>query len=237
MAALLSRPHAALILALLMTALAGLEHGLAPWRPFYVTYALLCIAIPVWIGLEWRAPRLSIVRWILLLAGVVAVQIGMGWAVSSAPAILAASGLQIDPQSADWRIGAALPQAIAAYAPHWDIEPAAMVFAYFCFISLWAGVGEELFYRGYLHEKLRSWGGGAAFVISAAVFATRHAVQLQGADYPWGAAAIWICACFALGLLFSALYEWRRSIWPPVVAHISFNAIPFAQMLSATLSR
>ena len=47
----LSTPVACIAVACAAMLLAGLEHGYAPWRPFYVSYAALCIAVPLFVGM------------------------------------------------------------------------------------------------------------------------------------------------------------------------------------------
>ncbi len=229
----LSKPAASIAIALALMLLAAIEHAHAPWRPFYLTYAALCIAIPLFVGGRFGWARLGVWRWLLLIALVFAVQAGLVWFVGSGlPGLLSAAGVGADAVP-DWNPSRALGAAIARHAPHWGLEPPQMLFAYLMFITVWAGVGEELFYRGYLQERLRPWGTAPAMLVSAFVFAIRHAVQLQGADYPWRAALVWIGLCFVLGLLWAALYEWRRSVWPPIVAHVLFNLIPAAQLVAA----
>ena len=229
----LSTPVACIAVACAAMLLAGLEHGYAPWRPFYVSYAALCIAIPLFVGGRFNWVRLGASRWLLLIALVIAVQAGLAWfAGSGLPGLLSAFGVGADAVP-DWNPSRALGLAIARYAPHWGFEPPQMLLAYLMFITVWAGVGEELFYRGYVQERLRPWGTMAAVLVSAFLFAIRHAVQLQGPDYPWRAALVWVALCFVLGLMFAALYEWKRSIWPPIVAHVLFNLIPASQLLAA----
>lgn len=233
---MLNTPAACLVIACVMTALAGLEHGFAPWRPLYLVYAALCIALPLYArSVPFTWPRLGLVRWVALLVSVFAAQLLLRLFFASVwPALLLAGGVASESiATAQWQIGAALGTAIGRYAGHWDLSPGAMLAVYFGFITLWAGVGEELFYRGFVHENLRAIGLWQATLLNSFLFAIRHAVQLQGPDYPWGAAAGWVAMSFALGVFFTLLYEWRRSIWPPVVAHVLFNLIPAAQSLLA----
>lgn len=229
----LSKPGACIAVACAAMLLAGIEHGHAPWRPFYVSYAALCIAVPLFVGGRFAWVRLGASRWLLLIALVVAVQAGLGWFTGSGlPGLLSSLGVAAD-AAPDWNPSRALGMAIARYAPHWGLEPPQMLLGYLMFITLWAGVGEELFYRGYVQERLRPWGTMTAVFLSAFLFAIRHAVQLQGPDYPWRAALVWVGLCFVLGLMFAALYEWKRSIWPPIAAHVLFNLIPASQLLAA----
>jgi membrane protease YdiL (CAAX protease family) len=217
-----------------MTALALVEHTWAPWRPFYVVYAAICVAIPLYAGtarLQW--PKLRVWAWIGVLALSFALQLLAGvWLGSVWPAIVSAIGSDPDATS----ILVVLPSAIARHVDAWGIPPGDLVLRYVVFITIWAGVGEELLYRGYVHEVLRERSGfWSAALVSSAWFAIRHAVQLVGGpEYPWLAATSWVLFGFGLGLVWAWLYERTRSLWPPIIVHTLFNAIPLTQALLAS---
>ncbi len=81
----------------------------------------------------------------------------------------------------------------------------------FLFLSLAAGFGEELAYRGFLIPALTlviGGGWGAAFV-SSAVFGVLHAYQ------GW----LGIARTAALGLLLAAAFLISGSLWPAIFAH------------------
>ncbi|MDP8956155.1 MAG: CPBP family intramembrane metalloprotease, partial [Actinomycetota bacterium] len=79
-----------------------------------------------------------------------------------------------------------------------------------------APIGEEIFFRGFLHKGLRRrfpmW---AAAVLSSLLFGLVH-------YYP-----LLIPALFVVGLGLALLYERRQSLLAPVVAHAAFNIIGF----------
>jgi membrane protease YdiL (CAAX protease family) len=213
------------------TVLALVEHTWAPWRPFYVVYAAMCIAIPLFAGtarLQW--PRLPVWAWIGVVALPFALQGLAGvWLGSVWPAIVSVIGADPDATS----ILVVLPSAIARHVDAWSIPPEELVLRYVVFITIWAGFGEELLYRGYVHEVLRERSGfGWAALVSSVWFGIRHAVQLVGGpEYPWLAATSWVLFGCGLGLVWAWLYERTRSLWPPIIVHTLFNAIPLAQML------
>ena len=72
-------------------------------------------------------------------------------------------------------------------------------------------VGEETIFRGYLIQRFHGLTGSAvgAIVISAFVFALGHGYQGSA-----GVATIGV-----VGLIFGALYVWRRSLVAPIVMH------------------
>jgi membrane protease YdiL (CAAX protease family) len=81
-------------------------------------------------------------------------------------------------------------------------------------VVIFAGVFEEMLFRGFLQTALERAGRPAkAVVLSAAVFAILH-------FNPW-----WMLQIFGLGIALGVM-AWRsRSIWPGVVIHMTNNAV------------
>jgi membrane protease YdiL (CAAX protease family) len=83
-----------------------------------------------------------------------------------------------------------------------------------------AGFSEELFFRGYLFERVGTLLGrgkaalGAAVVVSTALFAAAHYLD-QGLPGVEQAAVT--------GLVFGGVYLWRQQIWIPMIAHAAFD--------------
>ena len=209
-----------------------------PWAPFYAVYAGLATMLPI----IWRSVYFGPLRaikwwyWIiaallpLLMQSIVGTVLLQGY-----PALLSAMGVEKAVQgTAYYNYNAMFTAMIGAAAAKWGVTPQAMLFMYVGFIVLWAGFGEEVFYRGYMHTALRARIGViAATIISALFFGARHYAQmvLLWPDYPWAAATAWVFVGFLLGIAMSILYEKSKSLYPPVVAHYLFNAIPLATML------
>lgn len=91
-------------------------------------------------------------------------------------------------------------------------------------------IGEELLYRGVVHEGLATRLGQArAALIEAAAFALVHLAHFGVVyiDGGWSLlplpAAFWLLAMFASGMLFVACRRLTGSIWGAVVAHAGFN--------------
>lgn len=221
----------AVLVTLALTLLALLENTLAPWAPFYVLYAAAAVAIPLRQGAVrfarprawWHWPAALLLA--LALQSVAGAQLGV-----VQPAVLGALGVPEERfHDAHHFFPAALPVMFAAAAERLPAEPGTIGNAYFAFIVLWAGAGEEILYRGYLHGALsRSRGFAAAAIVSSALFAVRHLTQLALVDpYPWPAALSWASLSFALGIVFAWLYERTGSLTLPVVVHYTFNLIPF----------
>lgn len=218
-----------------VTAVAWLENTrLIPWSPFFFGHVALAIGVPLALGVHrgagaWRW------RWsYLLVAPLLAVllQVGVGLLAGGLyPLLLESFGVPAAELSqARYSLTGALERMFAAGGSHWQLPPATIRTCYLGGVLVWAGFGEELFYRGYLHRALaRGWGVAAGVVLSAALFGLRHATQLAllVPDYPWPAAVLWVGVSFLAGLVFSVLLERTGSLTLPVLVHYLFNLVPF----------
>jgi membrane protease YdiL (CAAX protease family) len=81
-------------------------------------------------------------------------------------------------------------------------------------------LGEELLFRGLGYGVLRRLGRVAAVLLTAAVFALAHGLNVVFA------------AAFVLGVVNAVLYERTGSIWPPAAAHATFNLTSFVLVLA-----
>lgn len=81
-------------------------------------------------------------------------------------------------------------------------------------VAVAAPVVEEIIFRGLILTRLRAvMPGWLAVVLSAAIFGACHV-------HP-----VWFCYAFALGAFFGFLDLRSGSIWPSILAHLTFNAI------------
>ena len=228
-------PRVALLVTLGLFAVAWIENTVAPWAPFYIVYVVLTI----WLPLHWRSVRLGSPRavpathWLLAVACGIGAQIALSALLLGAlPQLLAAAG--VSPQalaSPYWNLPAAHGALFERLAPRWHTSAVQLQTAYLAFLVLWAGFGEEVYFRGYLHAAFSPrWRTAAVVLVSAALFGMRHALQLSalGGDYPWGAAAVWSVLGMLFGIILSWLYLRTRSLWPPILAHYVFNGVPLA---------
>lgn len=218
----------------LLTLLALLENGPLPWSPFYVLYALFAVAIPLWLR-TYRFGRLRETAWWHWLLALVAVAVlhALGGAIFGGLVPLVFGDVLGDPYH---DVAAALAAMWNEAAARLDLSAAVVQSAYLAFIFVWAGVGEELFYRGYLQGVLRRRRGPAAAVlVAAAFFAVRHAVQfaLLWPAYPVVAAAAWVAFAFIFGVAMGALYERTGSLTLPVFIHVLFNVPALVAGLTA----
>lgn len=96
--------------------------------------------------------------------------------------------------------------------------------------AIFSPIGEELFYRGVVHEGLATrMGHGRASLVDAAAFALVHLAHF-GVVFVAGAwtllplpALVWVVAMFVVSLLFRASRVMTGSIVGAIAAHAGFN--------------
>lgn len=103
----------------------------------------------------------------------------------------------------------------------------------FLFIVLWAGIVEELFYRGAIFKGLqKDQGVLKAAIISSFFFGIRHSAQLfYISPYPIGAGVIYFFFSFFAGLLLVFLFQSSNSILPCIFTHTGINFLGFPILL------
>jgi membrane protease YdiL (CAAX protease family) len=83
------------------------------------------------------------------------------------------------------------------------------------FIAIFAGVGEELFFRGVLQRILiRLFKSPMAGIVVASVLFSAIHFQFYG-----------FLPRFALGMLLGLIYWYSGSLWPAIIAHVVYDAI------------
>jgi membrane protease YdiL (CAAX protease family) len=208
------RARAAVGTACVLMLLAALENTVAPWAPFYVVYAALALGLPFLLG-KGEARRFEMAS-------------RRSWVAAIVLAFLLQGAFRLIVGVADLpgMFGAVFGVASARLK-----QPAELVAkSYLLFILVWAGAGEEVFYRGYLQTRLRARFGPVASLVGASgLFAARHYTQvlLAWPHIPWGSATIWVAATFIVGLGFGWLYERSGSLLPAIVCHYLFNLLGF----------
>lgn len=95
-----------------------------------------------------------------------------------------------------------------------------ILFVNLIIIALIPAFGEEMIYRGLVLPILRRWTGNvhAAVWLSAAMFSAMH-LQFYG-----------FLPRLILGALLGYLFVWSRSIWAPIAAHFTNNALALILM-------
>ena len=85
-------------------------------------------------------------------------------------------------------------------------------------VFLPAALHEELVFRGYAYQKLRTWNRGGAIAITACLFAALHGGN-------WGVTPIAIANLLLAGVLLALAYERTRHLWLPIGIHLGWNVV------------
>lgn len=92
-----------------------------------------------------------------------------------------------------------------------------LIFLLLLFVT---GPGEEIFWRGFLQEKLVvKYGKTAGFVIATLIYGGVHLFSLN---------IMLILAAFVAGAFWGGLYLWKRDLFPVIVSHSLWSAVIFA---------
>jgi len=81
-----------------------------------------------------------------------------------------------------------------------------------------AALHEELAFRGYIYQKLRTWSRGGAIAVTSCVFAALHGGN-------WGVTPIAMANLLLAGVLLALAYERTRHLWLPIGVHLGWNVV------------
>ncbi|MFZ4439604.1 MAG: CPBP family intramembrane glutamic endopeptidase [Syntrophales bacterium] len=92
-----------------------------------------------------------------------------------------------------------------------------LIFLLLCFIT---GPGEEIFWRGFLQEKLmQRLGDRKGFVVGTLIYGAVHLFSMN---------FVLIAAALIAGAFWGGLYLWRRDLGMVIVSHSLWSAFIFA---------
>ena len=205
---------------------AALESSVLPWAPFFLILMAAAIVLPIWL----RSFRLGSLKatfkkhWLLIV---------VVWALAvlldqSSTGILSDRFWKALGRAGDsfYSVTAFIDLIFRTITARMGIslDAAQTVFALVALV--WAPIGEELFYRGYIFGTLREKKGfGFATLASAFFFGFRHALPvlylLPG--FHWLPALTWGLMAFGYGLLNNYLYEKTGSLYPGMIGHLVVN--------------
>jgi membrane protease YdiL (CAAX protease family) len=219
------------VIATLLTLIVLAESIFPPWAPYFIVYAFLAILIPLILKTYQFGSFRMVLRshWKLILGiFVVALIVDEGIFTLLYQRILDGFGVG---GNAFYSLNAAVEVMTSAAARKLNITQDTALILYALFLIVWAPIGEELFYRGYMQGALRKISSNrTSALVSAAFFGIRHATHLffLWPNVPWIAAASWVVGAFVFGLLMSYLYEKTRSLYPLMLVHAGVNIIEIA---------
>ncbi|MBN2001942.1 MAG: CPBP family intramembrane metalloprotease [Anaerolineae bacterium] len=211
-----------------LTVIVLIESIFPPWAPYFILYALLALALPLVLRSYEFGSFGTVLKsnWRLVLAVFAIVLIwDEGITTWLYERVLDSFGLGGNPY---YSLNAAIGMLADAAAQKFNIAADEALMFYALFVLVWAPIGEELFYRGYVQGTLRqNHRFSTAALISAAFFGIRHATHLffLWPNVPLVAAASWVLGTFVFGLLMSYLYEKTHSLYPPILIHFVGNLI------------
>ncbi|MBN1430953.1 MAG: CPBP family intramembrane metalloprotease [Anaerolineae bacterium] len=217
-----------LVTGAILTLIVLAESIFPPWAPYFVVYAIAAIYVPLALKTYAFGGFKAVLRshW-RLIAGILVVSIIWDQAIMTwlYDRVLVTVGLSGDPF---YSLSAAIDELANGAAHKFGISYDTSLMLYAFFIVIWAPVGEELFYRGYMQGVLRQTRSfKVAALVSATFFGVRHATHLffLWPDVPIVAATVWVMSTFVFGLLMSYLYEKTRSLYPLMVIHAAVNIV------------
>lgn len=191
---------------------------------------------PSQLKLPVRDNRTFIWFWITFEAGLGLAAVALGWLLGLNPlqplrsdlpdvlwGVALAGGLLAGMFLVDYvplrsfrQLSDALDRVIAPLLSGWRWWDAAAV-------SVAAGVGEEILFRGLIQQGLANWWGVSAALICASVlFGVVHAVT-------------WLYAVLATaaGLALGGLYLWTDNLLPPIIAHALYDFAALLYLINA----
>lgn len=86
-------------------------------------------------------------------------------------------------------------------------------------LALWIGPAEEIFWRGFVQERLcRRYGMLVGFVAATAIYTLVHTASLN---------LMLIAAAALCGGFWGLIYAWRKRLWPAILSHAVWDVIIF----------
>ena len=221
-------PIAVIVLTLVLTTICLIESArMVPWTPYFILFAALSViaarlfdSTPIWpIRMNgsklWQLIALMVIVCCVIDAGIFT--LGWDW-------FLARIGLGDDPF---YSITGAINTVIVLGAKnrHLTLVQAQMIFG--VFMLLWAPIGEELFYRGYVYNTFKErYSMRTALLITCFLFGLRHTTHFF---YLWTTVSVagimWAVDVFIIGALFTYVYERTGGLMPVMIVHFLVNVL------------
>jgi membrane protease YdiL (CAAX protease family) len=221
-------PVAVITLTLALTAICFIESArMVPWSPYFIIFAGLTVILSRLFDSTpimptrmhgrklWQFMALMIIVCCAIDAGIFT--IGWDW-------FLVRIGLGDEPF---YSMAGALNYLIVSVSKnrHLSLVQAQAIFG--AFVLLWAPIGEELFYRGYVYNSLKDrYSLRTALLITCFLFALRHITHFF---YLWEtvsvAGIVWAVDVFIVGAVFTYVYERTGGLLPVMIVHFLVNVL------------
>ena len=225
----LKEPNYAILFAIFMTVLVAIESLYpVPWAPYFLIYAILAIVVPLIIKSyrfrnlkeAFSTKNLKVMIIIFIITILVVFILDFIYI-----AILSAMNLVGDPF---YDLSAALEELANAAAIKFNITPSDAKLIYAIYVLIWAPIGEEIFYRGYLYGELKKkYGIALSAIISTFLFGIRHSVHFLFLlpNFTTIAALYWAFHAFIFGLIMVYTYEKTDTLYIPMILHFLTNLV------------
>lgn len=197
-----------------------------PWSPYFIVYAFLAIVIPIKLG-TYRFGSFSgefkrnLRPFIIFLVIAILYAIVMDTIYDLAITAINAKGNTM----IDFNAALSLLAEKAGEKFHITTENAKLIYA--IYILIWAPIGEELFYRGYLYTVIKEkTNTNVGIVVSSFFFGIRHTTHFFFlTPTPILPGLWWATHAFFFGVIMAYIYEKTNTLYVPMIIHFIANLI------------
>lgn len=224
----IKEPSYIVLIATLLTIIVAVESiYYVPWSPYFLIYAILAILIPLRYGSykfnkEKIFKKRNVVYFFVLLLIITLILFSLDQIYLI---LLANNGLT---GKALYDLQAALDELAVKAGLKFGIPTELAIGIYGIYVILWAPIGEELFYRGYMFGELRKrYGFTTSSIVASSFFGIRHMTHFLFLIpiYPIYASLYWATNAFIFGVLISYAYEKTDTLCIPMLIHFLYNLI------------
>ncbi len=225
----LIRPSVVVLVVVLLTILVAVESLYPiPWAPYFIIYAFLAIFIPLYTksykfgSVRLLAEKNVLKVFIIFLILTIVILNAMEYMY-----LFILSQLDLASNSM-YNLNLALDDLALLAAKKFGISVDVAILIYAIYVLIWAPIGEELLYRGYMYSRLREkYGVITANLVSSFFFGIRHATHFLFLlpNYPLVAAMYWVIHAFVFGVLIAYAYEKSETLYVPMIIHFLFNIV------------
>jgi membrane protease YdiL (CAAX protease family) len=215
-----------LIVSMILFVLAFFESFLLPWAPYFFAFAVFALFVPLYLK-TYRFGKFTTVfstYWsIIIVFWIIFIFWDQLISGSIAKIILTAIGVENDPH---YSIAAFIEVILKTISNRMGISILTSEILFAMIAIIWAPIGEEFFYRGYIFGGLRDKHGFLiSAIVSSAFFGLRHILPLLYLlpDLYWIPALNWGILAFVFGMLSSFLYEKTGSLYTCMIGHALVN--------------
>jgi membrane protease YdiL (CAAX protease family) len=171
-----------------------------PWGSFWVKIGVTVTTVCLYSFL-WQRPRI-VFRWASLATGLLS-------------AVLLYAVFVVGNALAPYVVGSARVQIGGIY----DLGTGTSLVGVFLLLMFVTGPGEEIFWRGFLQDRLeRRLGRMSGYVAATVVY---------GGVHVFSGNAILMLAALVAGAWWGALYAWKKDLFSLIVSHAVWSAVVF----------